>query len=58
MGAINYGSNEVINLGYNLKNYNEEEDWDLCNDDYNQVEWLLDKQYFNYYEVELKGGYY
>ena len=58
MGAINYGSNEVINLGYNLKNYNEEEDWDLCNDDYNQVEWLLEKQYFNYYQVELKGGYY
>ena len=58
MGAINYGSSEVINLGYNLKNYDNDEDWDLCNDDYNQVEWLLDKQYFNYYQVELKGGYY
>ena len=58
MGAINYGSSEVINLGYNLKNYDSDEDYDLCSDCYEQVEWLLDKQYFNYYEVKLEGGYY
>ena len=56
MGAINYGSNDIINLGYNLAH--KDYDYDLCEDCYKQVEWALERYCFNYYEVELKGGYY
>ena len=59
MGSINYGSNDVINLGYNLKYYGiDSDDFGYCESCYEQVKWLLSKQYFNYYEVEIEGGYY
>ena len=58
MGAINYGSNNILNIGYNLKDYDYEEDWDFCEDDYNQVKWELERHNFNYFNIELKGGYY
>lgn len=58
MGATNYGSNDIINIGCNLKNFDYEEDYPLIEDYYDQVEWLLKKQHFDFYEIELKGGYY
>lgn len=61
MGAINYGSNEIINIGYNLKNRdydNLDDEYLFEEDDYEQVKWALEKRYFNYFDVELKGGYY
>ena len=58
MGAINYGCNDIINLGYNLKNYDYEKDFDICNDDYIQIKWLLKSLNFEFYIVELRGGYY
>ena len=56
MGTINYGSNDIINLGYNLSH--RDYDYDLCEDCYKQVEWALKYENFYYYEVSLEGGYY
>lgn len=58
MGAINYGRNNILNIGYNLKDYDYEEDYDVCEDDYNEVKRELERYNFDYFNVELKGGYY
>lgn len=59
MGAINYGSNNnFIDIGYNLKNYDHEEDFYLCEDCYDQVKIALNKLNFVCLSVKVIGGYY
>jgi len=59
MGAINYGSNNnFIDIGYNLKNYDHEEDFYLCEDCYDQVKIALNKLNFACLSVKVIGGYY
>lgn len=60
MGAINYGTSNYITLGYNCNDidYNEEDYNFYIEEDYNQIEALLNKYDFYYYHVVLKSGYY
>lgn len=65
MGAINYGSNDYINIGINPDNYwienengeNEFLDFDI-ESDYVEVHGILDKYDFEYFAVDVKMGYY
>ena len=61
MGAINYGNGNIINLGYDLRHvdYNNYEEEEFYFDElYQDVERLLDKEYFEYYDISLENGYY
>jgi hypothetical protein len=58
MGAINYGSNDIINLGLNTSNILNEEDFDEVNYIYDDVKNILDDYCFYYYHVTIKEGYY
>lgn len=46
MGAINYGRNDIVNVGYKENGYYEDIEYELSN--YN----------FEFFKVELKNGYY
>jgi hypothetical protein len=61
MGAINYGSSDYITIGYNLSNadYEDEYYYECILDDFDQVKYILEKDYsFYYFNVKLKSGYY
>lgn len=59
MGTINYCSNnDFLTLGYNLSHYNHEDDYDLCEDCYDQANYLLKTYSFQHLEVKIEGGYY
>ena len=69
MGAINYGTSEYITIGlkpYNYDDYREEEngeiDYDQMNFDYEcdkeNVENVLDRYSFNFFNVYVEYGYY
>lgn len=69
MGAINYGTSEYITIGlkpYNHDDYREEEndevDYDQMNFDYDcdreNVENVLDRYSFNFFNVSIECGYY
>lgn len=65
MGAINYGSNEYFNIGVNPENYwienengkNEFLDFEM-QWDYEQVENILSKYHFDYFNISIESGYY
>jgi hypothetical protein len=60
MGTINYFTSDYITLGYNCANidYDDEFYHEFINDEYDQIKYLLDKEYFYYFHVTLKPGYY
>jgi hypothetical protein len=58
MGAINYGSNEIINLGINTSNILNEDDFNEVSYIYDDVKNILDDYSFYYYHVVIKEGYY
>ena len=60
MGAINYKTSDYITLGYNTNNIEYDDDLynDLINDEYNEIKYLLDKEYFYYFHIVLQPGYY
>ena len=60
MGAINYKTSDFITLGYNTNNIEYDDDLynDLINDEYEEIKYLLDKEYFYYFHVTLEPGYY
>ena len=60
MGTINYSSNnDFLTLGYNLSHYDYENDYELCEDCYEQANILLRNVYsFHHLRVEVEGGYY
>ena len=60
MGAINYKTSDFITLGYNTNNidYEDELYYLSVNDEYDEIKILLDKEYFYYFHIVLKPGYY
>ena len=60
MGAINYYTSDYITLGYNCNwiDYDDPCCYDIIQDYYDQVKYSLDHEYFYYFHVTLKPGYY
>ena len=68
MGAINYGTSEYITIGLKPYNYDdymtetEDIDYELMQMDYDtnreNVEYVLNKYNFNFFNVSIKYGYY
>ena len=60
MGAVNYKTSDYITLGYNTNNIDYDDQYydDLINDEYDEIKFLLNKQYFYYFNVKLEPGYY
>lgn len=60
MGAINYFTSEYITIGYNLNNIDYEDEFynDIITDYFDQVCNRLKQEYFYYWRVTVKPGYY
>ena len=58
MGTINYGSNDIINLGVDTSNILNEDDFNEVSYIYDDVKNILDDYSFYYYHVDIKEGYY
>ena len=68
MGAINYGTSEYITIGLKLYNYDdymtetEDIDYELMQMDYDtdreNIEYIIDKYNFNFFNVSIESGYY
>ena len=60
MGAVNYFTSKYITIGYNLNNIDYEDEFynEIINDYYEQVKQRLEQEYFYYWHVEIKPGYY
>lgn len=60
MGAINYKTSDYITLGYNCNDidYEDEFYYELINDEYEQIKDVLKNEYFYYFHITLKPGYY
>ena len=60
MGAINYFRSNYITLGYNTNNINYEDDfyYDDINYEFDEIAALLRNEFFYYFNVTLKPGYY
>lgn len=63
MGTINYFTSDYITIGYDLSNvdYSEQEYNDFLywmQDDYYQIEHILNNERFDYFDIEIKPGYY
>ena len=60
MGAINYKTSDFITLGYNTNDIDYEDEFysDYINEEYDEIKYLLDKEYFYYFHIVLEPGYY
>ena len=60
MGAINYYTSDYITIGYNLRAFDIDDDFyhDYITDYYEQVKSRLEDEYFYYWDVKIKPGYY
>lgn len=60
MGTINYKTSDYITIGYNCNDidYDEPLYHDFIDDDYMNVEGILNQYYFYYFNIRLKPGYY
>ena len=60
MGAINYKTSDYITLGYNTNNIDYDDDfyYELINDEYEEIKYLLEREYFYYFHIVLEPGYY
>lgn len=60
MGTINYKTSNYITIGYNCNNidYNEEFYTDSISEDFDTIAGILRNEFFYYFHVELKPGYY
>lgn len=68
MGTINYATSNYITIGlkpYDYEDFEDENgniDYDMMNeyyqDDYNNIEAILNKYYFHYFHVVINPGYY
>ena len=60
MGAINYYTSDYITLGYNTNDidYEDEFYFDDIQYEYDEIEAILKNEYFHYFSVTLKPGYY
>ncbi len=60
MGTINYKTSDYITLGYYTNNIDYEEEFfsDDIQFEFDEINALLNKEYFNYYYITLEPGYY
>jgi hypothetical protein len=60
MGAINYFTSDYITLGYDLNDidYSDEFYSDDINYEYDEISAILKNEYFYYFHITLKPGYY
>lgn len=60
MGAINYKTSDFITLGYNTNNIDYDDDfyYDLINDEYEEIKYLLEEENFYYFHISIEPGYY
>lgn len=60
MGTINYKTSDYITIGYNLNNVARVEPFysDYIEFDYYDAKSIIEKEYFNYFSVEIEPGYY
>jgi hypothetical protein len=60
MGTINYYTSDYITIGYNLKDIDRVEPFysDYIEFDYYEAKSIIEKEYFNYFSVEIEPGYY
>ena len=58
MGAINYFTSDYITLGVNCNNIESDDDYYFLQEDYEQIENILNKEQFYYFNVKLEPGYY
>ena len=68
MGTVNYATSDYITIGLKPYDYEDFEDengninYDMMNDyyqdDYNNIEAILNKYDFHYFHVVIKPGYY
>lgn len=60
MGTINYKTSDYITLGYNTNNINYDDDFylDDINLEYDEISAILRNEFFYYFHITLKPGYY
>lgn len=60
MGAINYGRNDYVNLGFDLSRSweTDEEMWEEVEWAVEDVQWCLDNKDFEYFKISVDSGYY
>lgn len=60
MGAVNYYTSDYITLGYNTNDidYENEFYYEDIECEYDEIDDILKNEYFNYFHVTLKPGYY
>lgn len=61
MSAINYGSNDILNIGLNVDRYNLHDEEDTESEVsfmYEKVTEILEEYSFYYFNVVIKSGYY
>ena len=60
MGTINYKTSDFITLGYYTNNIDYEEEFysEDIQIEYDEINALLKKEYFNYFHITLEPGYY
>jgi hypothetical protein len=60
MGTINYFTSDYITLGYNTNNINYDDDfyYDNINYEFDEIAALLKNEFFYYFNITLKPGYY
>lgn len=58
MGAINYYTSDYITLGVNCNNIESDDDFHFLQEDYEQLESILNGYNFYYFHIAIKPGYY
>lgn len=60
MGTVNYYTSDYITLGYNVSDINYDDEFynDYIQDEYNEIDAILQKERFYYFHITLKPGYY
>ena len=60
MGAINYYTSKFVTVGYNLSNIDYENEYynDDIQEQFDDINSLLQKEYFSIFSVKLLPGYY
>lgn len=60
MGAINYGDSEIINVGLNVSDLNEYNNFDndYIESVYHDIKSILDNYMFDEFDISIEPGYY
>lgn len=58
MGTINYFTSDYITIGYNCNFIESDNDFYFLEDDFNQIDYLLNNENYKYFSVTITPGYY